>query len=180
MIAPSLVPPPPLPKPSPKPAAEAPEAVPSTEPPQAPLVEETWYFVENQGVLGPYPTSAIREFLEAGRFGLDDQIKRSLPDAPWTRVRDEEIFAAFVPQEEEAGSGYATLALAGLWLGLIGLLVPLCGGVGLVSGIVAISFMRAAGQRAGRGLAVAAIIVGALNTVADPFKIMWIVSWSMK
>jgi hypothetical protein len=134
--------------------------------------EETWFLAVSGRLEGPYPTSRILGLLGEGSITADDMVTPS-KDEPWRAIRDHPSFAGHL--EDTGGESYATLALTALILSLVGILVPVCGAVGLVCGVVGVSYMRAVGNDAGKGLAVAGIVIGAINTIADPFKIMWLV-----
>lgn len=90
------------------------------------------------------------------------------PGQAWAASAASERGRAAFPQARDVS---ATLTLAALWLALAGIVVPACGAAGLVCGIVALAFLDAGKTKAGKNKAVAAIVVGAANTLLDPLKV---------
>jgi uncharacterized protein DUF4190 len=83
-----------------------------------------------------------------------------------------------LPQNRSSPPG---IAIASFILGIIGVMIglacaiPLPGIIALLLGIVALAQMRSAPNSTGRGLAIAGIVMGAINVAIFVFAILWII-----
>jgi hypothetical protein len=150
-----------------------------------------WYYAQGQQVEGPCSASVIRRLVAEGALTLDDSVNASSDPWVWQPIRDVPEFASVAraqasaePGHAEAGApakplaeeartvgDYSGLAVASFVLGLVGVLVPICGLVGLICASKAKHGMTASGNHAGMGMATAGTVLGIVDVGFDVVKL---------
>ena len=174
------------------PVQQAPAAVAQTQQPQEDVEQAgEWYYAHNGTVEGPCAASVIAALLAEGRLTTDDYVTPSADPSGWQLIRDVPEFAAAVPvrpidsetpSQAEASPeipvaaavteqpDHATLAMTALKWGLVGILVPICGLVGLVFALKARTALRLSGDQSQTGLPTAGIVLGIIDILFDFVK----------
>lgn len=167
---------------------------PAPEEQQAEPTEEDhsgWYYARDQVIEGPCPADAITRLLAAGGLTLDDVVSPSTGALAWRPIRDvpelanvtvspsaaptvQVPYAAAVVELVEEVSpdqeAYSRLADTSLKLGVVGIVVPVCGLIGLILAIKARSGLGPNGDSSGRSTAAVAIRLGIVDIVLDIAK----------
>ena len=150
-----------------------------------------WYYSRDQRVEGPYATRVIAQFIAEGRLGPDDYVSPSADPSAWQLIGNVPEFAVVAPQfaAEAAAVPYAhpaaepvpvangdrerylQLAERSLKLGVVGVVVPVCGEIGLIFALRARSGLRAVGDRGGMSTTVAGLALGIIDIVLDVAKL---------
>lgn len=168
---------------------------PALEEQQAEPTEEDhieWYYARDQVIEGPCPADAITRLLAAGHLTLDDHVSPSTGALPWKPIRDVPELAnvtaspsapptvpvpyaaavvELVEQVSPDQEAYSRLADTSLKLGVVGILVPVCGLIGLIFAIKARSGLGPNGHSAGRSTAAVGIRLGIVDIVLDIAKV---------
>ncbi len=150
--------------------------------------EKHWYCALDGEVRGPFPTQVIAEFVGGGRLKANEFVNDSVDPESWRLIGDVPEFAAAVAAEGgstvgEGGSESAAAAgdevaakketsgvgraEASLVLGIVGLIVPICGIIGLILATRARRAIRKRADREGMGMATAGFVLGIIDTCLD-------------
>lgn len=147
--------------------------------PQARAGQWFWRIGEQQN--GPFTLAQMQGLARAGQLGPAVTV--------WTEGMVEWVTAGRVPVLFSPPAGASAdpamhlllpvgpqsgLAIAAGYCGLIGLLVPLVGPIGLILGFYALGDLKRNPEKRGRGRAITGIILGGLGTV---IWLLWLIGF---
>lgn len=144
-----------------------------------------WFWRVGEQKHGPVSLAQLQAMARAGQLAQDvtvwtEGMVEWVPAArvpvlfapPAASLADDRAMNLLLPLGPQSG-----LAIAAGYCGLIGVLVPLVGTIGLILGLYALRDLKQHPEKRGRGRALTGIILGGLGTV---LWLLWMVAIAMR
>ena len=166
------------------------ESIAEPEPAQVEQAAAEWYYAHDQHVEGPCSASVVQRLVADGTLTLDDYVNASSDPWVWQRIGDVAEFATVAgakaaepsyweldtaPETGVAAGAtqetYSGLAVTSLVLGVVGVIVPVCGLIALILASKAKRGMAATGDHSGEGTATAGVVLGIIDIGFDVIKL---------
>jgi len=181
-----------VPPPLPESALVSPSQSPMTAD-ESRAAEREWYYSTGDGIDGPKSSQFIRELVRKGELSPDDLVNHSTEPFGWRPIKDAPELALSSPPASLAScevspdgefpvedsfpkdappQDSSPMPMASLVLGIVGLVLPGFGIVGLLLALWALAAIRRGEMRGDKSLAIAGTLVGIVATIRNIFTVI--------